>query len=656
MKRYLFIFILNTCFLGTSLLGQKIEKQYDELVAFIKRGSYADSAAVFSYGNKAISIAERLNSESKKAQIYQYFANYHYYSGRMDIAAHYYDTSNLIAKQVNDSAMIVSNEVRKTFIQSIQDPYNAESRFKELARIAIKHQFLVSLVESYNGLGIIYEDRQDMPQALTFYLKGLKEAEKTQDPRLLGMIYNNIGLTKVQLKQYDEALTDFKKGLEYAELSEDIRLPFNLENNIGLIYNNKEDYEKAITHYENTLNRAKKLGFPSYLSVAFVNLSNSHNQLGNHKLSLTLADSALSLMEELNDWRNIPKTYFLKANAYLDLGENSKALDYTNKGLDISENEQFLENSVGGYRLKARILEAMKNYEEAYKAFKYFHELSDSLYKLGNTEKFQELQMAYNKEKSEAELQQERTKTSMLEKEAELKKSRMFIIVFSLIFIIVVGVGGLYLRYVRITRKQQREFTQKLITSVDQERSRISRDLHDDIGQSLSVVKSKVNLFSKGQLTSLDGIDEEIGLLIDQTRTISHSLHPSYLEKIGLKRSIISLLDKIERNTGLITSYELDNAIDKFDLNTQTQLYRITQESINNSLKHAQAKSIRIIINRSNQLWAYSYQDNGKGFDLNEDKSQGLGMQTIKERALKLGGKIQFQTQKSKGFKLTILF
>lgn len=637
-------------------IGQNQEQQYEELVSFIKRGSYSDSTAVFKYGNEAISIAEKLKSPSKKAQIYQYFANYHYYSGRMDLADLYYDTSNYIAKNVNDSSLIISNEVRKTFIQTIHDPYNAETRFKELALIAQKKDFLVSLVESYNGLGIIYEDRQDMPEALVFYLKGLKEAEKTQDPRLLGMIYNNIGLTKVQLKQFDDALTDFKKGLEYAELSDDIRLPFNLENNIGLIYNDKADYEKAIVHYENTLNRAKKLGFPSYLSVAFINLSNSHNQLGNHELSIAFADSALFIMEELNDIRNIPKTYFLKATAYLDIGDLQKALDFVNKGLSISESDQFLENSVGGYRLKARVLENMKNFEGAYTAFKYYHELSDSLYELGNTKKFQELQMAYNKEKSEAELQQERTKTKMLETEAELKKSRMFIILFSGIFIVVVGVGGVYLRYVRITRKQQREFTQKLITSVDQERSRISRDLHDDIGQSLSVVKSKVNLFSKGQLASLDGIDKEIGLLIDQTRSISHSLHPSYLEKIGLKRSIISLLDKIEKNTDLITSYEIDNEIDNEDISIQTQLYRITQESINNSIKHAEAKSIRIILSKTNNEWLYTFQDNGKGFEVNDDNGNGIGMQTIKERALKIGGKIQVQSQKGKGFKLSIWF
>lgn len=178
MRRILFIVFLNTYFVFGNLFAQQLEKQYEDFVAFINRGSYADSAAVFSNGNKVISIAEQLNSPSKK-------------------------------------------------------------------------------------------------------------------------------------------------GLEYAEISDDIRLPFNLENNIGLIYNDKKEFEKAISHYENTLNRAKALGFPSYLSVSYVNLSNSHNQLGNHELSIMLSDSTLKIMVELDDRRNIPKTYFLKATAYLDLGNTN---------------------------------------------------------------------------------------------------------------------------------------------------------------------------------------------------------------------------------------------------------------------------------------------------------------------------------------------
>jgi signal transduction histidine kinase len=206
-----------------------------------------------------------------------------------------------------------------------------------------------------------------------------------------------------------------------------------------------------------------------------------------------------------------------------------------------------------------------------------------------------------------------------------------------------------------LTRSQQRSFSQKLIANLDEERSRISRDLHDDIGQSLSVAKSKINLYNKGQITDLSDLESGLGEVIQQARNLSHQLHPSYLEKIGLNRSIKSLLDRVEKSSGVITSCELESRIDDLDLTKQTQLYRILQECLNNTLKHAEAKSVKCSIQKSEGEYRFLYQDNGKGFDVNEQRF-GLGMMTIKERAQKIDGKLTVISHLQKGFKLIIKF
>ena len=170
------------------------------------------------------------------------------------------------------------------------------------------------------------------------------------------------------------------------------------------------------------------------------------------------------------------------------------------------------------------------------------------------------------------------------------------------------------------------------------------------------MAKSKVNLFKKGQVQDLEGLEESLGDLIQQARLLSHRLHPSYLEKIGLKRSIISLLDKIEKNTGIITSYDVEPSIDNLSLVKQTQVYRILQECINNTIKHADAKSIKVLITKDEGEYSFVYRDNGKGIDFSSSKNQGLGMMTIKERVSKLKGKLQLLSQPKKGFYLTIKF
>jgi two-component system, NarL family, sensor kinase len=651
-----FTLFLLTIFVSFHYHAQRLSEEYQVLMDGIRQGNYSDSADVFKKGGEAIKIAHKLKDNSKKALVYQYFGNFNYYSGKLQDANRYYDTSILIAALVPDSNIIVSSLVRKTFIQAIDDAYNAEPLFKRLSQIAERNNFTTSLVECYNGLGIIYEDRQDHPTALEYYIKALKEASKEKDPRLMGMLYNNIGLIKLYQDQFDEALEDFQEGLKYADLSDDIRLPFNLLNNIGLIYTRQEQNDLALDHYLTTLQRAKKLGFPYYIAVTFINLSNVYLQLEKFDPSLAYADSAKTILYELNDLKNISKAYYVKSSVYLKQKNFKQALIEITKGLEYSDSEQRLEDQASGNKLKASIYEAMGDYKLAYEHFKIFHQLSDSLASLTNTEKFRELQMAFDKERSDAELEQERANRLMLEKESELRESRLVIVIVSLIFLgIAIGVF-FYLQHIRSSRQQQRQFTQKLIDNVDEERSRISRDLHDDIGQSLSVIKSRLNQYAKGNPTAIEGLDEEIGNIINQTRSISHSLHPSLLEKIGAKRSIISILDKLESTTGLITSYEIDDSIDVLSNETQTQLYRIIQECINNTLKHADAKSIRVMLQRENGEWLFSYQDNGKGFDSNSVEGQGLGMQTIKERALKIGAKPQIQSQPNKGIKITFRF
>ena len=147
-----------------------------------------------------------------------------------------------------------------------------------------------------------------------------------------------------------------------------------------------------------------------------------------------------------------------------------------------------------------------------------------------------------------------------------------------------------------------------------------------------------------------------MGEIINQTRQLSHILHPSYLEKIGLTRSIASLAERIQKGTGIICSYDIDEKVETFSLEAQTQLYRITQESINNTVKHAKATALKVSISRNNGGYIFEYMDNGKGLDESNNINEGIGMHTIRERALKINGKAIFSDNKGKGFKCIIKF
>ena len=651
MKVYCFMVVLLTTFLG---LAQ--DTKFDKLAEKIRQSTYFDSSSVFLNGARAIQMARAENSLSKEGLIYQYYGNFHYYSGRLNTAMEYYDTTINLANRARDTTLLNSTKIRQTFIRSERDSINAENQFRTLLAHSERRGDYKNALECLNGLGILYEDKNDQGKAIDFYYKAYEYAQKLKDPYLEGMLLNNIGLIKFRNKQYDDAITDFQKGAELSDSIDNFRLSFNLQNNMGLLYEQTEEYEKSLTHFLSTLSNAKRIGFPFNIAISHINLSNSYILNEDYESAIQHADSTAAIFEQINDLRHIAKPYFIKAKAYQKTDRLSLALKTVNEALELAQEQNNTEDVINGHSLKTSILKSNGSYEEALEVYERYHELKDSIAEISNKKEFAELQVKYETEKKEAELKESRARSAMLEADKQLKESIIIMIIVVGIFVLIALVVFFYLRHLRTSREQQRKFSRELIENLDEERLRISRDLHDDIGQSLSVAKSKVNLFKKGQIEDLEDLEENLGDIIQQARMLSHRLHPSYLEKIGLKRSIVSLLDKIEKNTGIITSYEIDSSIDNLSLVKQTQVYRILQECINNTIKHAKAKSVKVLVNKEEEEFVFVYRDNGIGIDLSSSKHQGLGMMTIKERVSKLKGKLQLLSQPKKGFYLTIKF
>ncbi|MEX1192458.1 MAG: tetratricopeptide repeat protein [Brumimicrobium sp.] len=655
MYRSLRFFMI--CFVSLSSFSQEKPESFETLADKIRESTYHDSNSVFSDGAKAIKLARKKNDLSKEGLIYQYYGDFYFYSGRSDIALKYYDTTLIFAVKSNDSTLQNSTLIRQNFIGYSDDPIVAEKEFKRLLKISERRGDHRNSLKCLNGLGIIYEEKHDQGKALDYYLQAYTYAERIKDPYLEGMLLNNVGLIKYRNEQYDNALSDFKKGIILADSIENTRLAFNLQNNMGLLHEKTENYKESITHFQNSLINAKRIGFPFNIAITHLNLSNSYNLNDEYNRAIQHADSTILIFEQVKDFRHIAKPHMVKAEAYMGLGQLNKATETVKNALGLAKEQNAIEDLVDGHNLEAEILKSSGDFEGALEAYEEYYHLKDSIAEISNKKQFAELQVVYETERKEAELKEARAKSAMLETDNRLKESRMIIIIVVSVFIIITTIVIFYLRHLRTTQVQQRNFSRELIENLDEERLRISRDLHDDIGQSLSVAKSKINLFQKGQIDELDGLEDNLGDLIQQTRMLSHRLHPSYLEKIGLKRSIVSLLDRIEKNTGIITSHDIHSGIDDYSLMKQTQIYRILQECLNNTIKHADAKSIKVSITKVDDEFHFVYRDNGKGVDLfTSNKNNGLGMMTIKERTSKLGGKLQFLSQPKKGFYLIIRF
>ncbi|MFC5699422.1 cache domain-containing protein [Pseudomonas sp. GCM10022186] len=213
---------------------------------------------------------------------------------------------------------------------------------------------------------------------------------------------------------------------------------------------------------------------------------------------------------------------------------------------------------------------------------------------------------------------------------------------FSLIAVLVVFTGGLMLNFTehRLADRKLSALNQRIVHLQEEERSRVSRELHDGISQQLVSIKFQFELASleleNGQGRGLDNLragTARLGEAIGEVRRISHDLRPSLLDTLGLSPAIDQLVREFEQRTAIRTQYEreLDDA--QVDKDVSVTLFRIIQEALANIERHSRASAAIISLSTSKRAIALRVEDNGVGFDPGlMDRSQGIGLRNIRER------------------------
>jgi len=126
-------------------------------------------------------------------------------------------------------------------------------------------------------------------------------------------------------------------------------------------------------------------------------------------------------------------------------------------------------------------------------------------------------------------------------------------------------------------------------------------DLHDDLGLGITIARQKLLKDDINHLDAKNEIEQSLMNLLEKTRKISRDLYPSTLKHLRFEEFISNLLEITEKQTNIICSYEINDKIDHFDLNTKTHILRIIQECIHNSIKYSGASAIRIEVINSNK-------------------------------------------------------
>ncbi|WP_045114864.1 sensor histidine kinase [Microscilla marina] len=218
----------------------------------------------------------------------------------------------------------------------------------------------------------------------------------------------------------------------------------------------------------------------------------------------------------------------------------------------------------------------------------------------------------------------------------------------------------------QIKIEQQKALLEASLQTQENERRRIAKDLHDEVGANLSTI----NLFAK-QIEKFVERESKAGKMVGKTkdliattitsvRTISKDLLPATLDRFGLVEAAKELCDRINQADAVLVNFEHQVTEERLSQPQELALFRIIQELFNNTLKHAQATQVNLFIHYTPKSLKIIFKDNGVGFDANalmqsKESTKGLGLKNLESRAQVLGASLNYTSPPEGGTQVNIL-
>lgn len=214
----------------------------------------------------------------------------------------------------------------------------------------------------------------------------------------------------------------------------------------------------------------------------------------------------------------------------------------------------------------------------------------------------------------------------------------------------------------RHSQEELRRLNSAQDTIIEQERRRIARDLHDELGQTLTAMKLDLSIairdlssIPESKLKRLKAFDDYIDDVIDRVREIASNLRPAMLDDLGFEAAAEWFLKQRSGRDGLVTHWEADlDGSNQAKGDVATALFRILQECITNVIRHAEARAVRVHYRESKQLAALKVRDDGVGFNPSVIKVSGLGLVGMRERVAMLGGTLSIHSQPGDGTEIIV--
>lgn len=203
---------------------------------------------------------------------------------------------------------------------------------------------------------------------------------------------------------------------------------------------------------------------------------------------------------------------------------------------------------------------------------------------------------------------------------------------------------------------ERRQAGARALQAREEERQRIARGLHDEVGQTMTgvlfLLKQLAQQAAPSQRAPLEEAQEAIRTNLDEVRRIAQELRPEALDHLGLASAVNNLARAFARRTNVAVERHIDPQLGELDSSVELVLYRVAQESLTNVARHSNATQVRLDLSRNGNSVVLRLADNGEGFD--EPHIEGGGLRGIRENALIVGGALAIKPSPTGGVELRL--
>ena len=661
------LFIMNRIFLMLFSSGTMKNTLIVSLSIFMSITAYSQNL------DSLLTVAHNTKNDSVKIRMYNKIA-FGYIFNNTDKALEIIKEGKASAKEANfNFGLTELVNTHGIYMDVTGKSDSAVYYFKKALKMS--RDFGFKNIESMcvNNLGMFNWNRGNYNEALDYFFQSLKMDEALESEKSTSTSLNNIGLIYQEMNLNDKALEYHKKALK-------VREKYNLENeqiashnNIGINLKDLGRIDEAILSYKKGLALAKKLDNRIEYYKILDNLANAYYYKGNKDLALETYLEALKKKENYNgDERGMLSTYNNIATLYNEKNLPKVAKRYINEGFDLVKKYPEIELvSADLYLTMAESNYMLGSYDEARKQKQIYIKLKDSIFSEKNAQKIADLEVKYETEKKEKEILIQRAE--LAEQDLVIQKRNYQLYGLTFITLILGLIGFLFYNQQKLKNQQlqkENELKDALIkietqNKLQEQRLRISRDLHDNIGAQLTFIISSIDNLKYGfdikdqKLThKLETISDFTSGTIYELRDTIWAMNKSEITFEDLQTRISNYIDKAHLyDSNIQFSFNVDNSVDTSKTFTSVEgmnIHRVIQEAIHNSLKYADASQIKVEVSKVVSNLVFKILDNGKGFDLSSIK-RGNGLTNMEKRASEINGVLKIDTGFGKGTSVNLI-